>query len=94
MCPLLSPHFKAFFLLFLLQPLTVLMRQTRQEARAINQSIFLRSLWVKFVTNIAWLALEVCGREFRIVQNFKSNAVNESYDLSQNTFNKTSVGLY
>ncbi len=35
--------------LFLLQPLKVLMRQTRQAVRAINQSIFLRCLWVCYV---------------------------------------------
>jgi hypothetical protein len=35
MCLLLVPH----FLLFLLQPLTVLIRQTRQAVFAINQSI-------------------------------------------------------
>jgi hypothetical protein len=31
----------AFFLLFLLRPLTVLMKQTRQVGRAIKQSIYL-----------------------------------------------------
>jgi hypothetical protein len=35
----------AFFLSFLLRPLTVLMRQTRQMVRTINQSIFHRCLW-------------------------------------------------
>jgi hypothetical protein len=32
-------------LLFLLRPLTVLMKQTRQVVRAIGQSILLRCLW-------------------------------------------------
>jgi hypothetical protein len=36
-----------FFFHFLLPPLAVLMRQTRQAVHAINQSIFLRCLWVK-----------------------------------------------
>ncbi len=43
MCPLLAlPIPRAF----LLQPLTVLTRQARQVVRAINQSIFLRCLWM------------------------------------------------
>jgi hypothetical protein len=33
-------------LLFLLRPLTVLMKQTRQAVRAIKQSILLRILWI------------------------------------------------
>ncbi len=33
------------WLLFLMRPLTVLMKQTRQVGRAIKQSIFLRCLW-------------------------------------------------
>jgi len=41
--PTSATSFKAF-LAFLLQPLTVLMRQTRQAVRAINPSIFLRCL--------------------------------------------------
>jgi hypothetical protein len=40
MCPLLAPHFFSF----LLQPLTVLMRQIRLAVCAFNQSIFLRCL--------------------------------------------------
>ncbi len=48
--PLLVPHLPmaflaSFFLSFLLLPLTVLMRQTRQVVCAINQPIFLRCLW-------------------------------------------------
>jgi hypothetical protein len=35
------------FLAFLLQALTVLMRQIRRLAHAINQSICLRCLWKK-----------------------------------------------
>jgi hypothetical protein len=49
MCPLLAPHLSRVFLIFfsfLLQPLTVLIRQTRQAVHAINQSIFLRCLWL------------------------------------------------
>jgi hypothetical protein len=39
---LLAPGFQGFFFLFLLmQPLTVLMKQTRQAVRAIKKSIFL-----------------------------------------------------
>jgi hypothetical protein len=44
MCPLLAPVFQGFF--FLLRPLTVLMKQTRQTVLAVNQSILLRCLWV------------------------------------------------
>ncbi len=33
-------------LLFLLRPLTVLMKQTRQAVRAIKQPILLRILWI------------------------------------------------
>ncbi len=54
MCPLLAPHlprrFSAFFsFLFLLCLLTVLIRQTRQAVHAINQSIFLRCLWLWYM---------------------------------------------
>ncbi len=44
--PTTSATFLAFFS-FLLQLLTVLMRQTRQVVRAINWCIFLRCLWYK-----------------------------------------------
>ncbi len=45
----------AFLASYLLQPLTVLMRQTKQPVRAINQSIFLRCLCGKVTprTNIS-----------------------------------------
>ncbi len=50
MCPLLAPHlprtFQLFSFFFLLQPLTVLIRHTRQAVCAINQSIFPRCLWL------------------------------------------------
>jgi hypothetical protein len=36
---------RLFFFLFLLQPFTVLMKQTRQVLCAVKQSIFLRGLW-------------------------------------------------
>jgi hypothetical protein len=36
-----SMGFRYIFLLFLLQPLTVLMKQTRQLVRTIKQSIYL-----------------------------------------------------
>ncbi len=39
---------KALFA-FLLRPLTVLMRQTRQAVGAINQSIFRRCLWASLI---------------------------------------------
>jgi hypothetical protein len=45
MCPLLALIFQGFF--FLLQPLTVLMKQTRQAVHAIKQSILLRFLWLR-----------------------------------------------
>jgi hypothetical protein len=44
MCPLLALVFVGFF--FWLQPLTVLMKQTRQAVRAVKQSILLRCLWL------------------------------------------------
>jgi hypothetical protein len=37
-------HYRLHFFLFLLQPFTVLMKQTRQAVCAIKQSIFLRRL--------------------------------------------------
>jgi len=40
-----SSKAKLLFFLFMLQPLTVLMKQTRQAVRAIKQSILLRCLW-------------------------------------------------
>ncbi len=50
MCPLLVPHLpRAFSSSFLLRSLTVLIRQTRQVVRAINQSIFLRCLWINTI---------------------------------------------
>ena len=36
-------------LLFLLRPLTVLMKQTRQAVHAVKQSILLRCLWLKWM---------------------------------------------
>jgi hypothetical protein len=42
---LLVPVFIGFFSLFLLRPLTVLMKQTRQAGHAVKQSILLRCLW-------------------------------------------------
>jgi hypothetical protein len=54
MCPLLVlPLPRAF----LLRPLTVLTRQTRQEVHHINQSICLRCLWYKYCR---------CRRVFKI----------------------------
>ncbi len=41
MCLLLAPGFQGFFFLFLMWPLTVLMKQTRQAVCAIKQSIYL-----------------------------------------------------
>jgi hypothetical protein len=46
---------KAFFFLFLLQPLTALMKQTRQLVRAIKQSIYL-DVYALHVT-----VIETCG---------------------------------
>ena len=51
MCPLLAPHLQRHFWLFWLQPITVLMRQTRQAVCAINQSIFVWCLWFEIATN-------------------------------------------
>jgi hypothetical protein len=42
MCPLLASVFQGFFLL---QPLTVLIEQTRQVVCTVKQSILLRCLW-------------------------------------------------
>ncbi len=41
MCPLLALGFQGFFFLFLMRPLTVLMKQTRQVRRAFKKSIYL-----------------------------------------------------
>ncbi len=41
--PATNPVFQGFF--FLLQPLAVLIKQSRQVVRAIKQSILLRCLW-------------------------------------------------
>ncbi len=41
MCPLLAKSYKPSFFLFLLRPLTVPMKQTRQLVHAIKQSIYL-----------------------------------------------------
>jgi len=41
MCPLLAQLIITFFFLFLLQPFTALMKQTRQTVHAIRQYIFL-----------------------------------------------------
>jgi hypothetical protein len=51
---------------FLLQPQTVPTRQTRQAVRAINQSIFLRCLWI----NQSWVVL--CQTTNIFVQCFKT----------------------
>jgi hypothetical protein len=45
--PTTSATFLAFFLFFLLWPLTVLMEQTRQAVRAMKQYMLLRCLWVE-----------------------------------------------
>jgi hypothetical protein len=50
MCPLLAPVLIGFF--FLLQPLTVLMKQTRQAVRAVKQSTLLRCLWFDKLTSM------------------------------------------
>ncbi len=53
MCPLLAPVFKGkASSSFLLLPLTVLMKQTRQAVRAIKQPILLRCLWNKYIATI------------------------------------------
>jgi len=47
MCLLLAPLIIGFFsFFFLLRPLTVLMKQTRQAVCTIKQPIFLRCLWL------------------------------------------------
>jgi hypothetical protein len=45
--PATSTGFQGFFVLFLMQPLTVLRKQTRHAGRAIKQSILLRCLWTE-----------------------------------------------
>ena len=45
--PATSTTFLAFFLFFLLWPLTVLMKQTRQAVCIVKQSILLRCLWTE-----------------------------------------------
>jgi hypothetical protein len=41
MCPLLAPGFQGFFFSFLLRPLTVLLKQTRQGVRSIKHLYYL-----------------------------------------------------
>jgi hypothetical protein len=41
-----AAYSRLLFFLFLLRPLTVLMKQTRQAVRAVKPSIFLRCLWL------------------------------------------------
>ncbi len=60
--PTTSTTFLAFFPFFLLWPLTVLMKQTRQVVCAVKQSIFLKCLWsghsrslLTFLEQITWL---------------------------------------
>jgi hypothetical protein len=54
MYPLLAQLIIGFFsFFFLLHPLTVLMKQTRQAVSAIKQSIFLRCLWVHSTKNVS-----------------------------------------
>jgi hypothetical protein len=48
---LVAPHLPMHFLL---QALTVLMRQTRQAVLANDQSIFLRCLWTQYRLNPIW----------------------------------------
>ncbi len=63
MCMLLAPVYQGYasssFVFFLLQPLTVLMKHTRQVVRAIKQSILLRCLWMWqneiIIGNAFWL---------------------------------------
>jgi hypothetical protein len=45
MCRLLAPGFQGFFFM---QPLTELMKHTRQVGRVVKQSILLRCLWIKY----------------------------------------------
>ncbi len=51
MCPLQAPFLIVnkllFFFFLLLRLLTVLMKQTRQAVCAVEQSIFLRCLWLE-----------------------------------------------
>ncbi len=51
------------FWLFSLRPITVLMRQTRQAVRAINQSIFLRCLW----NQLSAVHNNICGLYYKHV---------------------------
>jgi hypothetical protein len=44
--PATSTCLNRLLFFFLLQPLTVLMKQTRQAVRAVKQSILLRCLWL------------------------------------------------
>jgi hypothetical protein len=52
MCLLLAPLIIGFFsfFFFLLWPFTVLMKQTTQAARSVKQSIFLKCLWVGYIS--------------------------------------------
>ncbi len=52
MCWLLAPVFQGFFLLW---PLTVLMKQTRQAVCTFKQSILLRCLWAGLLNKSSYL---------------------------------------
>ncbi len=71
MCQLLASHlprhFWLFKIFFWLQPITVLKRQTRQAAHAINQSILLRWLWFG-VPTIVYIFF-IARQENKVVSN-------------------------
>ncbi len=59
MCLLLAPVFQGFFLLW---PLTVLIKQTRQAVRSIKQSILLRCLWFYLTwRSHSWIPCSISG---------------------------------
>jgi hypothetical protein len=67
MCPLLAPVLIGFF--FLLQPLTVLMKQTRQAVGAIKQSILLRCPWLSLKYYASVLSvIDIYGYVHRLEQ--------------------------
>ncbi len=68
-------------LLFLLQSFTVLMRQTRQVVRIINQSILLRCLWSghKYIT--LFITLHFLCNFFKVLY-IKSASFTELYIIS------------
>jgi hypothetical protein len=71
MCPLLAPVLISFFSFsFLLQLLTVIMKQTRQAVHDVKQSILLRCLWLSLKYYVSVLSvIDIYGFVHRLEQS-------------------------